>query len=62
MGCHYLVVPGEIIFDHLAAKDKTYATVEGATHGFQPCQPQYGDTVKRTFDFVDNWLSRPGRF
>jgi pimeloyl-ACP methyl ester carboxylesterase len=62
MGCHYLIVPGEIIFNHLAAKDKTYATVEGATHGFQPCQPQYGDTAKRTFDFVDNWLSRPGRF
>lgn len=62
MGCHYLVVPGEIIFDHLAAKDKTYATVEGATHGFQSCQPQYGDTTKRTFDYVDGWLSKPGRF
>ncbi len=62
MGCHYLVVPGEIIFDHLAAKDKTYATVEGAVHVFTPCGTQYGDTVKRTFDFVDGWLSKPGRF
>ena len=38
MGCHYLVVPGEIIYDHLAAKDKTYATVEGATHGLHALQ------------------------
>lgn len=62
MGCHYLLVPGEIIFDHLAAKDKSFAVVEGATHGFAPCKPDYGDTVKRSFDFVDEWLSRPGRF
>jgi hypothetical protein len=62
MSCHYLVVPGEIIFEHLGAKDKTYAAVEGATHLFTPCRPEYGDTVKRTFDFVDDWLRRTGRF
>jgi hypothetical protein len=62
MSCHYLVVPGEIIFDHLASKDKSYASVEGATHGFSPCRPEYGDTTKRTFDFVDSWLSKDGRF
>lgn len=62
MSCHYLIVPGEVIFDHLAAKDKTYASVEGATHLFQPCRPEYGDTKKRVFDFVDEWVSKPGRF
>jgi pimeloyl-ACP methyl ester carboxylesterase len=62
MSCHYLIVPGEIIFDHLASKDKTLAAVEGAVHEFTPCGPQYGDTVKRTFDYVDSWLSKPGRF
>jgi hypothetical protein len=62
MGCHYLMVPGELIYDRLASKDKTYATVEGATHGFAPCKPEYGDTTKRTFDFVDEWLSKDGRF
>jgi len=62
MSCHYLVVPGEIIFNHLRATDKTYASVEGAVHVFTPCGPQYGDTVKRTFDFVDQWLSAKGRF
>ena len=56
MTCHYLMVPDEIIYDHLAAKDKTLVMVEGATHGFAPCKPEYGDTVKRTFDYVDTWL------
>ena len=60
--CHYLVVPDEIIFDHLASKDKTLAFVEGAVHNFTPCRPEYGDTVKRAFDFVDGWLSKAGRF
>ncbi|MBC2666102.1 hypothetical protein H7F51_11295 [Novosphingobium flavum] len=62
MTCFHFVVPGEIVFDHLAAKDKTYAAVEGATHNFTPCKPQYGNTRKATFDFVDAWLSKPGRF
>lgn len=62
MSCHYLVVPGEVIFDHLAATDKSYASVEGATHLFQPCRPEYGDTKKRVFDFVDQWVAEPGRF
>ncbi len=62
MSCYYFVTTSEIIYDHLAAQDKTYASVEGALHGFNPCKPEYGDTAKRTFDFVDSWLSRPGRF
>ena len=60
--CHYLIVPDEIVYDHLASKDKTLAFVEGAVHGFTPCRPEYGDTVKRAFDNVDSWLSKPGRF
>jgi pimeloyl-ACP methyl ester carboxylesterase len=62
MSCHYLLVPGEIIFDHLAARDKSIAVVEGATHLFAPCRPEYGDTLKRTFDHVGAWLSAGGRF
>jgi hypothetical protein len=60
--CHYLIVPDEIIFNHLASKDKTLVYNEGAVHGFTPCRPEYGDTVKRAFDYVDGWLSKPGRF
>jgi pimeloyl-ACP methyl ester carboxylesterase len=62
MTCFYLIVPGEIAYDHLAAKDKTYVAVEGATHGFSPCKPEYGDTKKRTFDYLASWLAKPGRF
>jgi hypothetical protein len=62
MGCHYLIVPAEIIYDKIPAKDKTFAGVEGATHVFTPCQPQYGDVSKRLFDYVDAWISKPGRF
>ncbi len=62
MTCHYLVVQDEVIFEQLSSKDKTLVAVEGAVHGFTPCRPEYGDTVKRTFDYVDTWLGKPGRF
>ncbi|RYY26900.1 MAG: hypothetical protein EOP62_09075 [Sphingomonadales bacterium] len=62
MSCHYLLVPDEIIFEHLGSRDKSFAAVEGATHVFNPCKPEYGDTVKRTFDFIDRWLAKEGRF
>ena len=61
MSCHYFLVPDEMIFDHSAAKDKQYALVEGASHVFSPCRPEFGDTQKRLFDYVDRWLSRPGQ-
>jgi len=31
-------------------------------HRFTPCKPEHGDTMKRTFDYVDNWLSDAKRF
>ena len=54
--------PLEIVFDHSVAKDKEFVAVEGANHGFQPCRPEFGDTRKRTFDYVESWLNKPGRF
>jgi hypothetical protein len=62
MGCHYLLVPGEIIYDHLASRDKSYVGVEGATHSFTACAAKYGDTEKRAFDYVEEWLGATGRF
>ena len=62
MTCHYFVVPDEIIFNHAGSKDKQIAYVEGASHGFTPCQPEYGDTMKRTFDYLDAWLNDVKRF
>ena len=62
MTCYYLVEPGEVIFDHLASVDKTYVAIEGATHEFRSCRPECGNTVRRTFDFLNAWLSKPRRF
>jgi len=60
--CHYLIVPAEIVFDHLASKDKTLAFVEGAAHSFASCRPEFGDTLRRAFDYVDLWLGNTQRF
>jgi hypothetical protein len=62
MTCFQFVVTSEIVYDHLAAKDKIFAAVEGAEHSFGACKPEYGDTEKRLFDFVDAWMAKPGRF
>jgi pimeloyl-ACP methyl ester carboxylesterase len=62
MTCHYFVVPDEILFDHATSKDKQLVYVEGASHGYTPCRPEYGDTMKRTFDHIDTWLSVNRRF
>jgi len=69
---HYFIRPDEIIYDATKSADKTYAIEEGAVHGGGPCTqcaqalglpPDYfGDTTKRTYDFMDEWLSKPGRF
>jgi hypothetical protein len=60
--CYRLLTTSDITFDHLTAKDKTFAGVEGALHNFTACRPEFGDTQKRAFDFMDSWLSKPGRF
>ena len=62
----------ETILEHAKSADKTLAYVEGATHGFTPCtacavakglpENYYGDTVKTLFNYIDGWLSKPGRF
>jgi pimeloyl-ACP methyl ester carboxylesterase len=62
MTCHYFVVPDEILFEHTGSKDKQLVYVEGASHGYTPCRPEYGDTMKRTFDYIDTWLSEGKRF
>jgi len=60
--CFQFIVASEIVYDHLASKDKTFAGVEGSEHFFTPCEPQYGNTTQRLFDYVEQWLGKPGRF
>jgi Protein of unknown function (DUF1749) len=58
----------ETIYDHAKSPDKSLAFIEGATHLYTPCTRceqtpgQYGDTIKTTYDYIDGWLSKPGRF
>jgi len=65
---HWEYLAAEFIYDNAASADKSIAFVEGASHDFIPCRPcektpgQFGDTVKTLFDYVDGWLSKPGRF
>jgi hypothetical protein len=60
--CAPHMVFAEIAYDRSAATDKEFVGLEGANHGLQPCKPEYGDTFKRAFDYVDAWLTKPGRF
>ena len=65
---HWEYLAAEIIYGNAKSADKTIAFVEGATHVFTTCTPcektpgQYGDTMKTTYDYVDGWLGKPGRF
>ena len=61
---HYFLRPSEIVLDAAASADKTLVGNEGASHGITPCGPcgatptQFGDTVKRAYDYLDGWLAK----
>src|SRR5580698_4556028 len=65
---HWEYMSAETIYEHAKSTDKTLAYVEGALHGYTTCKPcektpgQFGNTLKTTYDFVDSWLSKKGRF
>ncbi|WP_165912290.1 alpha/beta hydrolase [Novosphingobium sp. PhB165] len=58
----------ETIYGHAKSRDKSIAFIEGATHMYTTCRRcestpgQFGDTLKTTYDFIDGWASKPGRF
>jgi pimeloyl-ACP methyl ester carboxylesterase len=56
--CTIHMIPLEITYDHSAAKDKEFVVVEGGDHSFRPCRPEFGNTQKRAFDYVDAWISK----
>lgn len=65
---HWEFLAAETIYEHAKSADKSIAFVEGATHGYTTCTAcekvpgEFGDTLKTTYDHVDAWLSREGRF
>jgi acetyl esterase/lipase len=57
MTAHYWLVSAEMTYDQAGAADRSLAFVEGATHGFTPMSPVFGDTFNLTLDFVAGWLA-----
>jgi pimeloyl-ACP methyl ester carboxylesterase len=56
--CMIHMVPLEIAYDHSAAADKEFVVVDGGDHYFRPCKPEYGDSEKRAYDYVEAWLAK----
>ena len=65
---HWEYLNSELTYERSGSADKTVAFVEGASHNFTTCERcekapgEFGDTLKTTFDYVDSWLSKAGRF
>ena len=54
---HYWLASAEMAYDGAGSADRSLAFVEGATHGFTPLEPEYGDTLGRTVRFAAAWLA-----
>lgn len=65
---HWEYMAAETIYDHAKGHDKTLRYVEGALHNYTTCRKcekypgEFGDTRQTTFDYIDHWLSKKGRF
>jgi hypothetical protein len=64
MGAYEFMREVENEYDAAITKDKDYAVVEGALHGFSPCTicektpGQYSNTVKNLFDYAAAWINK----
>jgi pimeloyl-ACP methyl ester carboxylesterase len=65
---HWEALAAEEIYEHAKSSDKSIAFIEGASHMYTTCKEcertpgEFGDTTKTTYDYIDSWLSKPGRF
>lgn len=50
-------VHSEIMMNHAGSSDKSLLFIEGAGHGFEPLDDQYGDTASLIFDTIDEWTA-----
>jgi pimeloyl-ACP methyl ester carboxylesterase len=63
MGAHYFIRDNERQYDLAHSKDKDFVVIEGANHGFTPCEAcatspgQYSNTVKNLFDYIAVWIN-----
>jgi hypothetical protein len=65
---HSEYLSSETIYEHANSPDKELVFVEGAYHTYTTCKEcektpgQFGDTLNTTYDYIDGWLSKKGRF
>jgi len=63
MGAHYFIRDNERQYDLAHSKDKDFVVIEGANHGFTPCEAcatspgQYANTVRNLFDYIAAWMN-----
>jgi len=59
----YEFLASETVYHNAASEDKSIAFMEGAGHNFDnEGRTEFGDTEKVVFDYLDEWLGKPGRF
>jgi hypothetical protein len=58
---HYFITDSEYFMDIAKSKDKDFFALEGAVHGFTPCNEcaggPYNNSVKNLFDYVSKWVN-----
>ncbi|MDO4230455.1 MAG: DUF1749 domain-containing protein [Capnocytophaga sp.] len=52
----------EQLYLNAKSTDKDIVFIEGASHIVTPIDEKYGDTIKLTYDYIADWLSKTGRF
>jgi hypothetical protein len=66
MGAYYFIRDNEIHFDEAKSFDKDFVVIAGLVHGITPCNAcpggPYNNSQKNFYDYVADWLHKPGRF
>lgn len=55
-------IQAEYNFELSKSADKDLVFLEGAKHMFSPVNEKYGNTLETFGNYMDKWLSQPGRF
>ena len=66
MGAYYFIRDNEIHYDLAKSQDKEFIVIAGLVHGITPCNEcpggPYNNSQKNFYDYVANWINKPGRF
>jgi BD-FAE protein len=66
MGAYYFIRDNEIHYEEAKSVDKDFVVIAGLVHGITPCNAcpggPYNNSQKNFYDYVRDWLNKPGRF